>query len=125
MENSQNLDATKLLANRVLTEQVNLSDPIAKARIFMVVRIQTYLEFIGFPQGEHARQRLGLIPLIFQEANYDNLDWSDNSAFLEQLNDFFELDCMFQNGGKKRAELDRQTFKAYIDGSLASIRKGK
>ncbi len=104
MENSQNLEATKLLAHKILNEHVNLSDPIARARIFMVVRIQTYLEFIGFPQGKHSKQRLGLIPLLFQEANYDNLDWSSNSVFLEQLNDYFELDCMFQNGGKKRAE---------------------
>ncbi len=125
MENSQNLDATKLLAHKILAEQVNLSNPIAKARIFMVVRIQTYLEFIGFPQGEHARQKLSLIPLLFQEANYDNIEWSDSSASLEQLNDFFELDCMFQNAGKKRAELDRETFKAYIDGAFAAIRKGK
>ena len=84
----------------------------------MVIRIQTYLEFVGFPQAESAKRRLSLIPLIFQEANYDNIDFSNRSACLEQLADFYELDCMFQNEGTGRAELDDKTFKAYINRSM-------
>ncbi len=89
----------------------------------MVVRIQTYLEFVGFPKDLSAKRKLCLIPLLFQEANYDNLDWTSRSGSLEQLTDFFELDCMFQNDGKKRSELNCETFKAYIDSSLAFVRK--
>ena len=69
----------------------------------MVIRIQTYLEFVGFPQAESVKRRLSLIPLIFQEANYDNIDFCNRSACLEQLADFYELDCMFQNEGTSRA----------------------
>lgn len=118
MERSQNLIQTKTLANKICKDELDLSSGIARARIFMVVRIQTYLEFIGFPQNDAARRMLSLIPLLFQEANYDNIDWGDKNASLEQLTDFFELDCMFQNEGKHRAELDDEKFKAYIRQSL-------
>ena len=84
----------------------------------MVLRIQTYLEFIGFSQTEAAKRRLSLVPLLFQEANYDNIDFSNRTACLEQLADFFELDCMFQNEGTSRAELDDKTSKTYIDRSM-------
>jgi hypothetical protein len=117
-ENSQNIHQTKELINKILKENYELSGSVARTRIYMVISIQTYLEFIGFPKTQAVKRRLSLVPLLFQEANYDNIDFCNRAACLEQLADFFELDCMFQNEGISRAELDDKTFKTYIDRSM-------
>jgi hypothetical protein len=110
------------LTVRICGEAADLTSAIAKSRVLMTARIQTYLEFIGFPQSHADKRKLSLIPLLFQEANYDNIDWTNRVAYLEHLNDFFELDCMFQNEGKNRADLGEEEFKAYIDRSLLFCR---
>lgn len=78
----------------------------------------------GFPE-ELTKWQLSLVPFLFQEANYDDINWTNQSEDLRHLKITFNLDCMFQNQGKSRQELSRQQFDRYIQFSLSAIDKYK
>ena len=68
------------------------------------------------------RARLSLVPLVFQEANYDDIAWMRQGENLRQLSGFLELDYLVQSAGQSRAEASPAEFAAYVGAAFRAIR---
>lgn len=97
------------------------NDPILFARKNALEHVKNYLQSKGFPKSLSAKSKLSLAPLLFQEANYDGIEWTERNADLEQLTDMFEIDYLVQNFGKTRKEASQEEFEKYIQDSLNFI----
>ena len=95
-------------------------DQISNLRLSRLIDISIYYLKFGFP-NKLSKFDKSLIPLTFQEANYDDIHWTDKNAELRHLSSILEIDCMFQNEGKNRCELSEEEFKNYIKFSFNSI----
>ena len=61
------------------------------------------------------------VPSVFQEANYDDIDWTDSTAPLGHLAAIFAIDIAVQSGGRERHELTDAEYNEYVHMSLAAI----
>jgi len=95
---------------------------LAATRLFAVGRIADFLETDGFPATEDEKASLSLVPFIFQEANYDDIDWSQKGSDLRQLRRFFELDLLVHFAGRERSEITDIDYAEYYASSLKAIR---
>jgi hypothetical protein len=81
------------------------NDPVGRYRQDHARRIQTALESGGYPASEPDQLELSIIPYVFQEANYDGIDWwSRDSAKHRQLKNLLEIDFLTQMAGKRRED---------------------
>ena len=76
----------------------------------------------GYPKAL-TKEELSLIPLHFQEAMYDGINWENQDAGLGHLEFDFQIDCIFQNEGKTRNELSPEEFKKYVDYSYSIVKR--
>ncbi|HKV92766.1 MAG TPA: hypothetical protein VJW20_09480 [Candidatus Angelobacter sp.] len=97
------------------------ADAIGNVRLRQLLLMEDCLNAIGFPAETANRARVSLVPYIFQEANYDGLNWTDQQDDLDHLSTYFELDFMVQNQGKERREATSQEYEHYVDQSLKFI----
>ena len=94
---------------------------LSEFRYRALERAQQYLHANGWPETREDRFALSLVPLIFQEANYDDIDWGDQGASLGRLEWMFSIDVLVQSKGRARAELNEDEFSEYIELSMAAI----
>lgn len=106
----------RLLASDPLTTY-----PVGLSRQRRADLIAKALASNGYPETETDRIRLSLVPLLFQEANYDDIGWMIQEADLRQLRQFFELDHLVQTGGLSRAEASPEAFARYVKGAYRAI----
>ena len=97
------------------------ADPIGNVRLRQLLLMEDCLNAIGFPTEPGHRARVSLVPYIFQEANYDDISWTDQQADLAHLSSYFELDFMVQNQGRERSEVTAEQFKQYVEDSFNFI----
>jgi len=97
-------------------------DGLAAKRLAAVERMAEYLETRGFPSTEDEKIRLSLVPFIFQEANYDDIDWSRKNSDLGHLKAFFELDLLVHFAGRERSDISDADYAEYHALSLKAIR---
>jgi hypothetical protein len=97
------------------------ADPIGNVRLRQLLLMEDCLNAIGFPTEAEHKARVSLVPYIFQEANYDDVSWTDQHADLAHLASYFELDFMVQNQGRERKEAAEQEFKRYVEDSFNFI----
>ena len=97
------------------------NDSVAAIRREALLRVLSVLQETGFPKDRNQQLEISLIPFIFQEANYDDIDWTDRLAPLQQLNGLFSIDIMVQMGGRDRHELNDDEYEAYVNVSFAAI----
>jgi hypothetical protein len=97
------------------------TDPIGNVRMRQLLLMEDCLNSIGFPTHAEHKARVSLVPYIFQEANYDDLSWTDQRADLGHLTAYFELDFMVQNQGSERSEASANAFQQYVEDSLGFI----
>jgi len=95
---------------------------LAATRLFAVGRISDYLATDGFPSTEDEKISLSLVPFIFQEANYDGIEWSEKDSDLQHLRRFFELDMLVHFAGRERSEITDSDYAQYYAISLKAIR---
>lgn len=95
---------------------------VAEARRALLQRIRTALLETGFPHTPEQRQTLSLVPLIFQEANYDGIGWTEHRAPLKHLEPLFAIDVAVQTGGCLLQELDSIAHRDYVLASFATIK---
>jgi hypothetical protein len=89
-------------------------DPIGRFRQDCVRRIKAALETRGYPASESDQIDLSIIPYVFQEANYDGIDWwSRESAEHRQLEGILEIDFLTQMAGKRREDASDAEMEAY------------
>lgn len=96
-------------------------DPIGNVRMRQLLLMEDCLNAIGFPTEAEHKSRVSLVPYIFQEANYDDLSWTDQRADLGHLSTLFELDFMVQSQGRERNEAAADAFQQYVEDSLGFI----
>jgi hypothetical protein len=89
------------------------SDAIGAARYHRLVRIRDFLRTHGYPRNFSEKCTLSLVPFIFQEANYDDIDWSGQHAYLGHLSTLFDIDARIMNEGRPRSMLSPDEFAAY------------
>ena len=81
------------------------NDPVGRSRQTFARKIQAALESGGYPASEPDQLALSIIPYVFQEANYDDIDWwSRDSAKHRQLKNLLEIDFLTQMAGKRRED---------------------
>jgi hypothetical protein len=97
------------------------ADPIGNVRLRQLLLMEDCLIAIGFPTEAEHKARVSLVPYIFQEANYDDISWTDQLADLGHLGPYFELDFIVQNQGKERRDVTPQEFEQYCNQSLDFI----
>ena len=97
------------------------TDPIGNVRLRQLLLMEDCLNAIGFPTQTDHKARVSLVPYIFQEANYDDISWTDQQADLGNLSAWFELDFMVQSQGRERHEVTAEEFKQYVEGSFNFI----
>jgi hypothetical protein len=107
---------------RALSGGAPENDPVALARQRHVCRIADTLSKIGFPENASDKAKLSIVPLIFQEANYDDIAWMRQEEDLRQLRGYFELDYLVQNGGQERAEACAAELAAHVEEAHGAIR---
>ena len=109
------------LVEACLTSLQGVSNPIAAARARQLGNIRSHLVEHGFPTDVDQRCRLSLLPLIFQEANYDDLDWSKKDADLGHLTDMFRIDFALHFEGRSRSDVTAEEYHSYLESGLRCI----
>jgi len=97
------------------------TDPIGNIRMRQLLLMEDYLNSIGFPTYAEHKARVSLVPYIFQEANYDDISWTNQNEDLGHLHGYFELDFMVQNQGRERSEATAEEFKQYVESAFKFI----
>jgi hypothetical protein len=110
----QPTEVVDFIRRRLAWSEAQAENAIQARRAAQVRNIRLFLETQGFPTTATERCRLSLVPLIFQEANYDGIHWSAKMADLEHLADLFTLDFYVASGGLTRSESDEATYQRYI-----------
>jgi hypothetical protein len=92
---------------------------IADARAAVLKRLKDALSG-GFPPRD-AYEPLSLVPFIFQEANYDGIDWLQQSAELAQLTPLFEIDACIWSGGRSLKQFSKLEHADYVAAARRAI----
>ncbi len=109
------------LIDEEVSRWTRVGDGVAVARHSELLHLRDVLQRTGFPTDRKQRRELSLVPFVFQEANYDDIDWTDRAAPLGHLSAIFEIDVAVQSDGRERHELTDAEYNAYVDGSFAAI----
>ena len=117
----KSLDEVLSYLHTEFDEHPDHREGLAATRLFAVGRIADFLETDGFPSTEDENASLSLVPFIFQEANYDDIDWSQKGSDLRQLRRFFELDLLVHFAGRERSEITDIDYAQYYASSLKAI----
>jgi hypothetical protein len=95
---------------------------IAAPRYAQLVWIIGALDEGAYPSNEHRLLILSVIPYVFQEANWDNIDWgSRDSSQHRQLKDILEIDFLVQMGGMRREDASDAEMRIYRERSHRAI----
>ena len=98
------------------------NDPVGRFRQDFARNIQAALESGGYPAREPDQLALSIIPYVFQEANYDDIDWwSRDSSKHRQLKILLEIDFPTQMAGKRREDASDAEIEDYRLRSLRAI----
>ena len=98
-----------------------VGNTVAAARHSALLHLRDVLRRTGFPTDRLQRRELSLVPFVFQEANYDDIDWTDRAAPLGHLSGIFAIDVAAQSDGRERHELTDAEYNEYVDISFAAI----
>ena len=109
------------LIDREASRLTTAEDPVATVRRNFLIHLRDTLRESGFPRSSSQRLALSLVPFIFQEANYDDIDWTSRDASLGDLAGFFAIDVAVQTAGRRRHELTQDEYKEYVDASFSTI----
>lgn len=120
-ESSSAQDLAHYIENTVGPNYFGASDGMQAMRGRRLQAVCDYLRTKGFPSSQRDRSELSLVPFVFQEANYDDITWTTQSAELGHLKEILELDFVVQSGGQARSAASTKEFDSYIDSSFKAI----
>ena len=109
------------LINKEVSRWTHIGEGVAAVRHSALLQLRDVLQRTGLPTDRDQRRELSLVPFVFQEANYDDIDWTDRAAPLEHLSGFFTIDVAVQSDGRERHELTDAEYDEYVDVSFAAI----
>ncbi len=107
--------------NDEVSRWTRVGDAVAVARHRALLHLRDVLQRTGFPTDRNQRCELSLVPFVFQEANYDDIDWTDRAAPLGHLSHIFAIDVAVQSDGHERHELTDAEYDEYVHISFAAI----
>jgi hypothetical protein len=94
---------------------------LAVARHTDLLYLRDLLKRSGFPTDRDRRWELSMVPIVFQEAGYDGIEWTDRTAPLGHLSGLFAIDLAVQTGGRERHELSDDEYADYVRSSFVAI----
>ncbi len=109
------------LINKEVSRWTHIGVGVAAVRHSALLQMRDVLQRTGLPTDRDQRRELSLVPFVFQEANYDDIDWTDRAAPLEHLSGIFTIDVAVQSDGRERHELTDAEYDEYVDVSFAAI----
>ncbi len=109
------------LINKEVSRWTHIGVGVAAVRHSALLQMRDVLQRTGLPTDRDQRRELSLVPFVFQEANYDDIDWTDRAAPLEHLSGIFTMDVAVQSDGRERHELTDAEYDEYVDVSFAAI----
>src|SRR5581483_4032854 len=98
-------------------------DPVGQARAAQLRNIRSFLIAKGFPTLRDDKCRLSLLPLVFQEANCDGINWGTPHANLGHLTDILNVDFQVQNQGLSLIEVTDKEFQSYRESFFECIER--
>ena len=107
--------------NEEISRWKGVGDGVAVVRHSALLQLRDVLQSTGFPTDRNQRRELSLVPFVFQEANYDDIDWTDWAAPLGHLSAVFTIDIAVQFDGRERHELTDAEYNEYVQLSFAAI----
>ena len=96
-------------------------DRVATLRRDFLNNLRDELRKSGFPREPSQRRDLSLVPFFFQEANYDEIDWTSRDSPLGGLAGIFAIDVAVQTGGRRRQELTQDDYNVYVEIGFSAI----
>jgi hypothetical protein len=119
----EHVDAAELIALIEDYLSKTSDDPIARARWAAVRALGDALKSGGYPTQESDQIELSLVPFVYQEANYDNIDWgARDTTGHGQLRQLLEIDFLTQMTGQRREDASDSDMETYRLRSLRAIR---
>ncbi len=109
------------LIDEEVSRWTRVGEGVAVARHHTLLHVRDVLQRTGFPTDRNQRRELSLVPFIFQEANYDDIDWTDRVAPLGHLSGIFAIDVAVQCDGRERHELTDAEYNDYVQISFDAI----
>jgi len=109
------------LINEEVSRWPRVGNAVAATRHRALLHVRNVLQRTGFPTDRNQRCELSLVPFVFQEANYDDIDWTDRAAPLGHLSGIFAIDGAVQSDGRERHELTDAEYDEYVQISFAAI----
>ncbi len=109
------------LIDEKVSQWTPVDNAVAAARHGALLHVRDVLQRTGLPTDRKQRRELSLVPFVFQEANYDDIDWTDRVAPLEQLSGIFAIDVAVQSDGRERHELTDAEYNDYVHMSFTAI----
>jgi hypothetical protein len=96
---------------------------ILHARVHVLRRMREMLTTSGFPHNDVDRFQTSLVPFIFQEANYDGIDWHVGARGFDHLQQLFDIDFYVAMGGRERDDVATAEEEAYWSRAHAFIER--
>ena len=109
------------LIDEEVSRWTRVGNTVAAARHGALLHVRDVLQRTGLPTDRKQRRELSLVPFVFQEANYDDIDWTDRAAPLGHLSGIFAIDVAVQSDGRERHELTDAEYDDYVHMSFAAI----
>lgn len=109
------------LINEEVSRWTRVGDVLALTHYSELLHLRDVLQRAGFPTDRNQRRELSLVPFVFQEANYDDIDWTNRAAPLGHLSGIFAIDVAAQSSGCARHELTDGEYDEYVNASFAAI----
>jgi len=101
------------MIDAALNLRASSSDPMTSARRFSLQRLRDRIASRGLTFTEGEKREFCLMPVIFQELNYDDFDWSRRENRLGALDDMVEIDVVAWSGGFRRSEISDSEYRRY------------
>ena len=109
------------LIDREVSSWTEAEDRVATLRRDFLNNLRDELRESGFPRKLSHRRELSLVPFFFQEANYDEIDWTSRDSPLGDLARIFAIDVAVQTGGRRRQELTQDDYSEYVEIGFSAI----
>jgi hypothetical protein len=106
---------TAALARKLLVEALDHPvQGIAIPRYAQLIHIIGALDGGSYAAEEDRLVALSIIPFVFQEANWDGIDWwARDSSKHHRLKEILEIDFLTQMAGKRRADASDAEIETY------------
>ena len=118
---ARSIDQVIEMVDAALRLRSSSDDAVTSIRRSWLQTVREHLATRGFALTEEDKRDLCLMPVVFQELNYDGFSWSKRENPLGALEDIVEIDVVVWSGGFCRSEISDSEYRRYWRHCLNTI----